>query len=101
MESVLFALNILAALLFLIGYVRIIIEAFSVSAIWGLACVFFPGVAVLIFVALNWDQTKTPFIAMAVAIGIFVGSMVVAVSRGKATAEVSVGSQINSTQPVK
>lgn len=49
------------AIVSIIGAVVYLITAFNVNILWGLGCFFVPGVS-LLFLILNWEVAKRPFI---------------------------------------
>lgn len=49
------------AVVSIIGGLVFLVTAFNVNLLWGLGCFFVPGVS-LIFLILNWDVAKRPFI---------------------------------------
>ena len=55
------ALLIIGAIIGLVGGVMLLIEAFKASLVWGLCYVFVPFAA-LVFVAMNWQVAKKPFL---------------------------------------
>ena len=54
----------------------IIVLAWEKGIVWGLGCLFFP-VLQLIYVALNWKQTKSAFFLMLAGFGAFFISAVI------------------------
>ena len=59
----------------LIFGIQLLILAFRTSILWGLGYVFVPFVS-LIFIALHWEQTKTPFLRGLLSIPFFIGAAV-------------------------
>lgn len=49
------------ALVSIIGSLLFLVTAFNVNLLWGLGCFFVPGVS-LVFLIMNWDVAKRPFI---------------------------------------
>ncbi len=49
------------AIVSIIGSLLFLVTAFNVNLLWGLGCFFVPGVS-LIFLILNWNVAKRPFI---------------------------------------
>lgn len=45
----------------LVGGIWILMLAFQESIVWGIGCIFVPFVS-LIFVVMNWDEAKKPFL---------------------------------------
>lgn len=56
----------IAGAFFFMGALRLIIEAFGVSPLWGLVCLVFPPAAVL-FVWFHWEDTRGPFYLIVLA----------------------------------
>ncbi len=54
--------------------IQLLIKAFNVSVLWGLGSIFVPFVG-LIFVIMNWEQTKSPFLKSLIAIPFYVIGM--------------------------
>ena len=68
---------LVGAVIALIYGIQLIILAFQTSVLWGLGYLFVPFVA-LIFVAMNWDQTKSPFLRSLLAIPFYIaGAMMI------------------------
>lgn len=67
MSDLLTTMEIIVGILLLLVWGAIIIsDAFSKSFLWWLACFFTP--LTIIYVILNWHDTKKPFIAYVVGI---------------------------------
>lgn len=73
MEGSTSVLMILGIFLVLVGSVLIMIEAFSVSPLWGVGCIFLPFVT-LIFVALNWPATRNAVVLLVLGLAFGLGS---------------------------
>jgi len=54
--------------IFLIGWVMLLVEAFSASVMWGLGCLLAYVVVGPIFVFLNWGHAKKGFLIQLVGI---------------------------------
>ena len=63
------ALSALAGIAMLVFGIQILITAFKTSIGWGLASLLLPF-AVLVFVAKNWEATKTPFLRSLIAFAV-------------------------------
>lgn len=51
-------LLLLAYALAIIGGIMVLIAAFQVSLVWGLAVLLLPGIVHLIFIVLHWQEAK-------------------------------------------
>lgn len=58
-----------------VGGLWMLLEQFNTSILWGLACLFIPLVS-LFWLALYWDEGKTPFGISALSLAMFLGGMV-------------------------
>lgn len=72
-------LILIGALIALVGWVMILIEAFKESVLWGLGSLFI-GIVGLIFVIMHFEQTKKGLFiylggAVLIGIGICLGAM--------------------------
>ena len=65
------ALSVLGTILALIGGIWLIILAFKESILWGLGCLFIPIIS-LVFVFMNWEDTKKPFLLNLVGVVLMV-----------------------------
>ena len=63
------ALSALAGIGMLIFSIQILITAFKTSVGWGLASLFLPF-AIFVFIAKNWEATKTPFLRSLIAFAV-------------------------------
>jgi hypothetical protein len=63
------ALSVLGGIAMLVFGIQILITAFKTSVGWGLASLLVPFV-ILVFVAKNWDATKTPFLRSLIAFAV-------------------------------
>jgi hypothetical protein len=67
------ALIILGLIVAFIGAMRLLVEAFSTSIVWGLV-VLLVHPLILVFVFLHWGDAKGPFINYLIGVGmVFVG----------------------------
>lgn len=64
------------AIAFVFG-IQLIILAFRTSILWGLGYLFVPFVS-LIFIAMHWDEAKTPFLRGLLAIPCLVAGVLLA-----------------------
>jgi F0F1-type ATP synthase assembly protein I len=70
------ALSVVAGIGMLIFGIQILITAFKTSIGWGLASLLLPF-AVFVFIAKNWQATKTPFLRSLIAFAVgLVGSAI-------------------------
>lgn len=65
------ALYVLGALVYLAGFIWIVVNAFKTSILWGLGSLLVPFVA-LIFAIMNWAQNKKPFLIMVAGIVVMI-----------------------------
>ncbi|HTU68378.1 MAG TPA: hypothetical protein VMF52_20715 [Steroidobacteraceae bacterium] len=56
-----FALLILGGILAVVGGIWLLVVTFQTSVLWGIGSLLIPLVS-LIFVAMNWQTTKKPFL---------------------------------------
>jgi len=74
------ALSGLAGLAMVVFSIQILITAFKTSVAWGLLSLFIPF-PILVFIAKNWEATKTPFLRSLIAfVVVLLGSAVSAFS---------------------
>ena len=72
-------LAMLGAIIILIGFLGLVFQAYQESIVW-LILIFVP-LAGLIFVVLNWDEAKGPFLCIVLGFAIrFVGSGLISVA---------------------
>ena len=64
-------LVIIGSIVFFVGWIWIIIEAFKTSILWGLGTLIVPIVG-LIFVLMNWEDGKKPFLIYLAGIALMV-----------------------------
>jgi cytochrome c oxidase subunit IV len=73
-------LILLGLLLFVLGYLGVIIDGFRSHILWGLALIFctaFGGIIYLVFVILHWRDAKDPFITSIIGLFlIFLGRVI-------------------------
>jgi hypothetical protein len=60
-------LTAVAGIAALVFGIQILIVAFKTSILWGLGSLFVPFV-IFVFVAMHWEETKTPFFRLLIAI---------------------------------
>jgi len=53
----------------LVFWIQILIVAFKQHIGWGLGSLFIPFVG-LVFVIMNWDETKTPFLRLLICVAV-------------------------------
>jgi uncharacterized membrane protein len=64
-------LSLVGSLAMLVFSIQILITAFKTSVGWGLASLLLPF-AIFVFVAKNWEATKTPFLRSLAAMAVVV-----------------------------
>ncbi len=62
---------IIGLIIAFIGLIRLLIAAFSTSALWGLGVLLFHPI-VLLYVVSNWSDAKGPFINYLVGVGLVI-----------------------------
>lgn len=77
MHAIALGLILVGALIALFYGIKLIILAFNTSILWGLCYLFVPF-ASLAFVALHWDDAKSPFLRSLLAIPLCVGGVFLA-----------------------
>lgn len=77
MQIVSFSLILVGLIIAFVFGIQLIIIAFRASILWGLGYLFVPFVS-LIFIALHWDETKTPFLRGLLAIPCLVAGVLLA-----------------------
>lgn len=65
-------LMLLAYGLLFIGGIMILIAAFQVSILWGLAVLFLPGIVHLIFIIVHWKEAKSGVLMQLCAIPVII-----------------------------
>ncbi|WP_198265161.1 hypothetical protein [sulfur-oxidizing endosymbiont of Gigantopelta aegis] len=60
---------LIAVFIIVVGGILLLIEAFKVGIIWGLACLLISPVA-LVFIILHWDIAKKPFFIQLFGVGV-------------------------------
>ena len=65
-------LGIIALIIALISSIWLIVVAFQKSVLWGVLCFLFPFPVFGIFVAMNWNVAKKPFLIWIFSFGLFV-----------------------------
>ncbi len=73
------ACAVIGLVIALVFGIQLLILAFRTSILWGLGYIFVPFVS-LIFIAVHWDEAKTPFLRGLLAIPFFIGAVVLAPS---------------------
>jgi hypothetical protein len=63
-------LSIVGVVILLIGGIMMLIAAFRVSIVWGLASLFIPF-AGLVFIFLHWSAAKTAFFLQLIGLALF------------------------------
>lgn len=71
MEGTGLTLVIIGGIIAFIGAIRLLVEAFSTSFLWGLGVLLVHPI-VLLFVALNWSRSKGAFINYIIGIAIMI-----------------------------
>ena len=71
METVGFICIIVGLLISLVYGIKLLVQAFQTSVLWGLGYLFVPFVS-LIFVAMHWELTKSNFLKVLIAIPLLV-----------------------------
>jgi len=72
--SIIMVLGAIGALVF---WIQILIVAFKKHIGWGLGSLFIPFVG-LVFVFMNWQETKTPFLRGLICVAVQIVGMVIA-----------------------
>jgi len=67
MEIVGVVCSLIGAVIALVYVIKLLILAFRTSVLWGLGYIFIPFVS-LIFVAMHWEKTRSPFLRALLAI---------------------------------
>ena len=65
---------IIGSITLAVGAVWLLIEAFRISFLWGIACIFIPLVS-FIFAISYWDRAKKPFIVYLTGLTILIISV--------------------------
>lgn len=67
--------GVIGILIFVIGGILFLIEAFKESIFWGIACLLITPV-VLVFTVMHWDVAKKPFLIQLAGLGgILIGAL--------------------------
>jgi hypothetical protein len=66
---------LVGALISLLSSLLFLVAAFNTNTLWGLGCIFVPFVS-LLFLVLNWDVAKRPFIANIIGTVLMLGGYV-------------------------
>jgi len=74
-------LLLLAYAMLLLGGIMILIAAFRVGILWGLAVLFLPGIVHLIFIIVHWKEAKNGALLQLAAIPVLIAAFVLAPHR--------------------
>jgi hypothetical protein len=69
-------LMLLAWALLVVGGIMILIAAFRVGILWGLAVLFLPGIVHLIFIIVHWREAKSGVLVQLCAIPVIIAAKV-------------------------